>query len=88
MLGLLAPVGGALYDRFGARVVTASGMLICVAGLVVLYAYMDGTAANLPFVMLALATVRHRPGSFHLAEQQRDHGHGAGGTDRRGRQPR
>ena len=44
-----------LYDRFGARVVTASGMLICVAGLAVLYVFLDGTAANLPLVMLALA---------------------------------
>ena len=32
MLGLLAPIGGALYDRFGARVVTTSGMAICIAG--------------------------------------------------------
>jgi MFS family permease len=55
MLGLLAPAGGALYDRFGARAATVSGMLICVAGLVGLYAWLDGAAANLPFVMLALA---------------------------------
>jgi MFS family permease len=64
MLGLLAPVGGALYDRFGARVVTASGMLICIAGLVGLYAYMDGAAANLPFVMLALAAFGIGQGLF------------------------
>src|SRR5262249_10124416 len=30
MLGLVAPVGGALYDRLGARLLTASGMFICV----------------------------------------------------------
>jgi nitrate/nitrite transporter NarK len=64
MLGLLAPVGGALYDRFGARVVTASGMLICVAGLVVLYAWLDGAAANMPFVMLALAVFGIGQGLF------------------------
>ena len=55
MLGLVAPIGGALYDRFGARVVTASGMTMCVAGLVVLHVCLDGAGASLPFVMLALA---------------------------------
>jgi EmrB/QacA subfamily drug resistance transporter len=64
MLGLLAPVGGALYDRFGARAATASGMLICIAGLVGLYAYLDGAAANLPFVMLALAVFGIGQGLF------------------------
>jgi EmrB/QacA subfamily drug resistance transporter len=55
MLGLLAPIGGALYDRFGARVVTTSGMAICIAGLGVLHVFLDGSAANMPMVMLALA---------------------------------
>ena len=55
MLGLLAPLGGALYDRFGARVVTASGMVVCIAGLAVLHVFLDGAAANMPMVMLALA---------------------------------
>ena len=31
MLGVVAPVGGALYDRLGARLPTVLGMLICVA---------------------------------------------------------
>jgi predicted MFS family arabinose efflux permease len=64
MLGLLAPVGGVLYDRFGARAATASGMLICTAGLALLYVYLDGTAANLPLVMLALALVGIGQGLF------------------------
>jgi EmrB/QacA subfamily drug resistance transporter len=64
MLGLLAPVGGALYDRFGARATTASGMLICTAGLALLYVFLDGTAANLPQVMLALALVGIGQGLF------------------------
>ncbi len=55
MLGLLAPIGGALYDRFGARVVTTSGMAICIAGLGVLHLFLDGAAASMPMVMLALA---------------------------------
>lgn len=55
MLGLLAPVGGALYDRFGARIPTSCGMLICIASLATIYVFLDGTAANLPLVTLALA---------------------------------
>ncbi len=55
MLGVLAPLGGALYDRFGARLVTASGMLVCTGALVLLYTVLDGAAAGLPLVMLALA---------------------------------
>jgi EmrB/QacA subfamily drug resistance transporter len=54
MLGLLAPVGGALYDRFGAQVVTASGMMVCVAGLAVLHVFLDGRADGMPMVMLGL----------------------------------
>jgi EmrB/QacA subfamily drug resistance transporter len=64
MLGLLAPVGGALYDRFGARVATASGMLLCVAGLAVLYLFLDGKAVNMPLVMLALAIFGTGQGLF------------------------
>jgi nitrate/nitrite transporter NarK len=55
MLGALAPLGGALYDRLGPRLLTVSGMLICVAALTLLFAMLDGTAANLPLVMVALA---------------------------------
>jgi MFS family permease len=55
MLGLVAPLGGALYDRLGARLLTASGMLICVIGLALLFAVMNGTPASLSLVMLALA---------------------------------
>jgi len=33
MLGVIAPVGGVLYDRLGSRLVTALGMLSCLAGL-------------------------------------------------------
>jgi EmrB/QacA subfamily drug resistance transporter len=55
MLGLLAPVGGALYDRFGARAPTCCGMLICIAGLAMLHVFLDGSTGNLPLVTLALA---------------------------------
>jgi EmrB/QacA subfamily drug resistance transporter len=55
MLGLLAPIGGALYDRFGARMVTVSGMAICVAALGVLHVFLDGRTEDMPLVMLGLA---------------------------------
>jgi EmrB/QacA subfamily drug resistance transporter len=64
MLGLLAPVGGALYDRFGARAPTFCGMLICISGLGLLYVFLDGSAANLPLVMLALALFGAGQGLF------------------------
>jgi EmrB/QacA subfamily drug resistance transporter len=52
MLGVIAPVGGALSDRFGSRIVAVSGMAVCVAALALLYAAMDG--AHIDLVMLAL----------------------------------
>jgi len=55
MLGAVAPLGGALYDRLGPRLLTVSGMLVCAAALALLFGVLDGTAANLPLVMLALA---------------------------------
>jgi EmrB/QacA subfamily drug resistance transporter len=55
VLGAIAPVGGGLYDKLGPRVLTVSGMLICIAGLLLLFATMDGTSADLSLVMLALA---------------------------------
>mgnify|MGYP001202713558 CR=1 FL=1 len=64
MLGLLAPVGGSLYDRFGARVATASGMAICIVGVAVLYLFLDGTAVHMPLVMVGLVTFGIGQGLF------------------------
>ncbi len=64
MLGLLAPVGGMLYDRLGARVPTSCGMLICIAGLALLYLFLDGAAANLWLVTLSLAVIGTGQGLF------------------------
>ena len=64
MLGLLAPVGGALYDRFGARAPTSFGMLVCIAGLGLLYVFLDGSAGSLPVVTLALAVIGIGQGLF------------------------
>jgi hypothetical protein len=88
MLGLLAPLGGALYDRFGARVVTASGMVVlhCRPRRAPCLSF-DGAAANMPMVMLALAIFGVGPGLFISPNSGLDYGHRAGGTDRRGGQP-
>jgi EmrB/QacA subfamily drug resistance transporter len=64
MLGAVAPVGGALYDRLGARALTVSGMLICVIALALLFAVLDGAPSGLPQVMLALAVFGVGQGLF------------------------
>ena len=64
MLGAVAPIGGALYDRLGARLLTLSGMLICVVALILLFAVLDGTPESLPLVMLALAVFGIGQGLF------------------------
>ena len=55
MIGVVAPIGGALYDRLGARLPTVLGMLICVGALVMLGVVLDGARESLWLVMLALA---------------------------------
>jgi len=55
MLAAVAPLAGALCDRLGPRLLTVSGMLICLAALALLFAVLDGAPASLPLVMLALA---------------------------------
>jgi EmrB/QacA subfamily drug resistance transporter len=64
VLGLIAPFSGALSDRFGPRLLTVSGMAVCVAALALLYAAVDGTVPSFPFVMLALAGVGLGQGLF------------------------
>ena len=64
LLGLVAPLGGMLYDRLGARVPTCLGMTICLAGLALLYVFMDGSAANLWLVTLSLAIMGIGQGLF------------------------
>ena len=55
MIGVIAPIGGALYDRRGARLPTVLGMIICVGGLVMLGVVLGGARESLWLVMLALA---------------------------------
>jgi len=64
MLGVVAPIAGALYDRLGPRLLTGSGMLICVVALALLFAVLDGAPASLPLVMLALAVFGIGQGLF------------------------
>lgn len=63
-LGLLAPVGGVLYDRLGARMPACCGTLISLAGLALLYVFLDGSVQAMPMVMLALAVFGAGQGLF------------------------
>jgi EmrB/QacA subfamily drug resistance transporter len=64
MLGVVAPIGGALYDRLGARLPTVLGMLVCVGASVMLFAVLDGSRDGVPLVMLALAVFGIGQGLF------------------------
>jgi EmrB/QacA subfamily drug resistance transporter len=64
MLGVIAPIGGALSDRLGSRIATVSGMLACVTGLALLFSVLDGSSGSLPLVMLALAIFGFGQGLF------------------------
>src|SRR5262249_54941859 len=64
MLGVIAPIGGALSDRLGSRIVTVTGMLVCVAGLALLLMVLDGTPGRMPLVLLALAVFGVGQGLF------------------------
>ncbi len=64
MLGLVAPIGGGVSDRFGSRIATVSGMLACLVGLVLLFTALDGSPGSLLTVMLALALFGAGQGFF------------------------
>ncbi len=64
MIGVVAPIGGALYDRVGARLPTILGMLICVAALLMLGAFLEPARDSLALVMLALAVFGIGQGLF------------------------
>ena len=63
-IGLVAPVSGALSDRLGTHLLTVLGMLVCGAGLILLYFATNGSAAGLPAVMLAFAIFGAGQGLF------------------------
>jgi nitrate/nitrite transporter NarK len=53
-ISLVAPVSGLLFDRFGPRLPTLTGMIICSASLVLLYFSLAEARADLLGVMIAL----------------------------------
>lgn len=55
---------GLLYDRLGPRVPTCVGMVICIAGLVLLYLFLDGKLGNIWLVTLSLAVIGVAQGLF------------------------
>ncbi|MGH7194239.1 MAG: MFS transporter, partial [Candidatus Saccharimonadales bacterium] len=64
MIGLFAPFAGALSDRFGARLLTVAGMVLCLGGLAYLYLAISVNSASFPAVMLALAAFGAGQGLF------------------------
>jgi EmrB/QacA subfamily drug resistance transporter len=64
MLAFAAPIGGAIYDRLGARLPTLCGMLICVAASSMLFMFLDGAQTSLPSIMLALGVFGVGQGLF------------------------
>jgi EmrB/QacA subfamily drug resistance transporter len=63
-IGLVAPVSGGLSDRVGTHLLSVLGMLVCGAGLILLYFSAARGAASLPAVMLALAAFGAGQGLF------------------------
>jgi EmrB/QacA subfamily drug resistance transporter len=66
-ISLLAPVSGVLYDRLGPRTPTILGMLVCVAGLALLYVAMGLANDGLLMVMAALGVFGIGQGLFTAA---------------------
>jgi MFS family permease len=60
----MAPFSGALADRFGARAVTVSGMLLMFASLVLLIVALADTAAGLTLVAISLIVLGVGLGTF------------------------
>jgi EmrB/QacA subfamily drug resistance transporter len=63
-LGLMAPISGALSDRFGNRALCTCGMLIVVGGLILLTLQLGATAPSLSIITLSLAVVGIGEGMF------------------------
>jgi MFS family permease len=63
-LGLVAPISGGLCDRFGVRMLTAAGMALCIAGIVLLPLGLTGVHGTRPTLMVALALVGIGLGMF------------------------
>lgn len=64
MLGLLAPIAGALSDKIGVRLLSVAGMLVTFAGLATLYVFLDGKASSVLWITVALGGVGSGQGLF------------------------
>jgi EmrB/QacA subfamily drug resistance transporter len=63
-LSIVAPLSGALSDKLGARVLTFTGMMTCVAALALLFLGIDGTQSQPLLIVLALAVFGLGQGLF------------------------
>ncbi|MFO1460331.1 MAG: DHA2 family efflux MFS transporter permease subunit [Verrucomicrobiota bacterium] len=63
-LALMAPVGGVLNDRLGARMPTVVGMLLIAAGLVMLAVALDGETGGRGIAMVGLGFIGAGQGLF------------------------
>ncbi len=63
-LGVMAPFSGALADRFGARAVTVSGMVLVLASLVLLIVALADASAGLTLVAVSLIVLGVGLGTF------------------------
>jgi MFS family permease len=63
-LGIVAPFSGALHDRLGVRTVLLSGMVVCVAALILLSVALTDMSNSVPSVMIALAAFGTGLGMF------------------------
>ena len=66
-ISLVAPMSGLLFDRFGPRLPTLTGTIICAAALIVLYLVLGNTRSDLLGVMIALAIFGVGQGLFTAA---------------------
>ncbi|HEY7248121.1 MAG TPA: MFS transporter [Xanthobacteraceae bacterium] len=64
LIGAVAPLGGVLYDKVGARLPTILGMAICVGALMMLATVLDAARESLPLMMLGLALFGAGQGLF------------------------
>lgn len=66
-ISLVAPVSGLLFDRFGPRLPTLAGMIICGTSLVLLYFSLGEARADLLGIMIALGIFGMGQGLFTAA---------------------
>lgn len=66
-ISLVAPMSGLLFDRFGSRLPTLTGMLTCAASLIVLFFALGDARADLLGVMIALGIFGVGQGLFTAA---------------------